>query len=67
MRTYRVEEITEIVGGILTKISDAEIKKLLVLDSFPKFHPVYRSHLSARFWIWLSNLASSLLARPSFL
>ncbi len=29
MRTYRVEEIAEIVGGILTKVSDAEIKKLM--------------------------------------
>lgn len=29
MRTYRVEEIAEIVGGILTKAQDAEIKKLM--------------------------------------
>ena len=29
MKTYRVEEISEIVNGILTKVSDAEISKLL--------------------------------------
>ena len=28
MRTYKVEEISEIVGGILTKVSDASIDKL---------------------------------------
>ena len=28
MKTYRIEEITEIVGGILTKVEDASIDKL---------------------------------------
>ena len=28
MRTYKIEEITEIVGGILTKVEDASIDKL---------------------------------------
>ena len=28
MRTYKLEEISEIVGGILTKVSDASIDKL---------------------------------------
>ena len=28
MKTYKIEEITEIVGGILTKVSDASIDKL---------------------------------------
>lgn len=29
MRTYKIEEITEIVGGILTKVEDAAIEKLM--------------------------------------
>lgn len=29
MRTYKIEEITEIVGGILTKVEDAVIDKLM--------------------------------------
>ena len=29
MKTYRVEEISEIVGGILTKVCDASILKTL--------------------------------------
>ena len=29
MRTYKIEEISEIVGGILTKAQDASIDKLM--------------------------------------
>ena len=42
-----------------------QIKKILLLDIWQILR--YLSHLSARFWIWVSNLAISLFARPSFL